>query len=391
MLRLLVCVGGIYSSFLTWALIQERLSTTPYYAVQGEEPRYFRHVIFLNTVQSSFSALAALLYIALRKPAGTSWRAAVGLQNATISASPAAAYRMLTKCFQCAVMASIGSPFGYASLRYIDYPTQILGKSCKLVPVMLMNILLYRRRFALHKYLVVATVTFGISLFMLYAPSSGSGHGKKGAASNSLFGISLLLVNLIVDGAINSTQDEVFVKYKISGTQMMLFMNTFATLVTLTTMLVPLPPIPILNPWSSSSTSATHSELAHALAFIHSHPAVLKDILLFSTVGATGQLFIFDTLENFGSLTLVTITVTRKLFTMLLSLVVFNHTLTPGQWLGVSTVFAGIGIEAYVKRKEGVEKKRQKLKAIKDGARISEGGTPGTVTPVSDKQRIKDL
>lgn len=300
---------------------------------------------------------------------------------------------MLARCFQCALMASVGSPFGYASLRYIDYPTQILGKSCKLVPVMLMNIVLYRRRFALHKYLVVATVTFGISLFMLYAPSSSGGqHGKKGAASNSLFGISLLLVNLIVDGAINSTQDEVFVKYKISGTQMMLFMNTFATLVTLTTMLLPLPSIPFLNHPSSSATSAaSHSGLFNALDFIRSHPAVLKDILLFSTAGATGQLFIFDTLENFGSLTLVTITVTRKLFTMLLSLVVFNHTLTPGQWLGVVTVFAGIGIEAYVKRKEGIEKNRRKLKAIKDGARVSEGGTPGTVTPVTSKQSMKDL
>lgn len=85
MLRLLACVAGIYSSFLTWALIQERLSTTPYYAVDKEAPKFFRHVIFLNTVQSSFSALAALLYIAFRKPAASSWKDAVGLQNAVRS------------------------------------------------------------------------------------------------------------------------------------------------------------------------------------------------------------------------------------------------------------------------------------------------------------------
>ena len=124
-------------------------------------------------------------------------------------------------------MASIGSPFGYAALRYIDYPTQILGKSCKLVPVMLMNILLYRRKFAIHKYVVVATVTLGISLFMLYAPQK-SKHGKSATASNPVLGISLLLVNLLVDGAINSTQDEVFVRYKINGTQMMLWMNALS-------------------------------------------------------------------------------------------------------------------------------------------------------------------
>lgn len=81
--RLMLCVGGIYASFLSWALVQERLSTTPYYA--GEElheaPKYFRHVIFLNTVQSTFSACAALLYIAYRKRAGVSWRDTLGMMN----------------------------------------------------------------------------------------------------------------------------------------------------------------------------------------------------------------------------------------------------------------------------------------------------------------------
>ncbi len=38
---------------------------------------------------------------------------------------------------------------------------------------------------------------------------------------------------------------------------------------------------------------------------------------------------------------------------MLLSVVVYNHTLTPGQWLGAGVVFAGISVEAWVKRKGG--------------------------------------
>lgn len=46
-----------------------------------------------------------------------------------------------------------------------------------------------------------------------------------------------------------------------------------------------------------------------------------------------------------------TVTLTRKMFTMLLSVMVYNHTLTPGQWLGTSVVFAGISVEAWVKRK----------------------------------------
>lgn len=46
-----------------------------------------------------------------------------------------------------------------------------------------------------------------------------------------------------------------------------------------------------------------------------------------------------------------TITLTRKLFTMLLSVIVYKHRLTPGQWSGAAVVFAGISVEAWVKRK----------------------------------------
>jgi len=41
---------------------------------------------------------------------------------------------------------------------------------------------------------------------------------------------------------------------------------------------------------------------------------------------------------------------TRKLFTMLLSVFIYNHRLTPGQWAGAGVVFAGISVEAWVKR-----------------------------------------
>lgn len=36
---------------------------------------------------------------------------------------------------------------------------------------------------------------------------------------------------------------------------------------------------------------------------------------------------------------------------MILSVVVYNHKLTLGQWGGAAVVFAGIGVEAWVKRK----------------------------------------
>jgi drug/metabolite transporter (DMT)-like permease len=66
---------------------------------------------------------------------------------------------------------------------------------------------------------------------------------------------------------------------------------------------------------------------------------------------------------NFSSLVLVTVTVTRKMLTMVLSVLWFGHTLTPMQYLGVGLVFGGIGGEAYVGKRE--KDKKAKAKAQK--------------------------
>jgi UDP-galactose transporter B1 len=101
------------------------------------------------------------------------------------------------------------------------------------------------------------------------------------------------------------------------------------------------------------------------IKFVQLHPQIVVDILTFAISGAVGQIFIFLTLSMHGSLILVTITVTRKLFTMLLSVMWFNHPMTSGQWAGVGLVFGGIGLEAYWSRKAKLLKIETAQKAEK--------------------------
>jgi UDP-galactose transporter B1 len=232
---------------------------------------------------------------------------------------------------------------------------------------MLMNVVLYRRKFSSHKYLVVFLVTAGITVFMSFGNEKPKKTSSSGASEStpyaSLIGIFYLLVNLALDGATNSTQDEIFSRYKLTGQQMMFWINIFCTMLAVGLSVLPLPYIPVIHP-----SSGGQSEFMDALAFIHTHPSVVMPLAQFALTGSLGQLFIFETLQHFGSLTLVyvamlcvvemhsdviirTITLTRKLFTMLLSVVVYNHQLTLGQWLGAAIVFAGISVEAFVKRK----------------------------------------
>jgi solute carrier family 35 (UDP-galactose transporter), member B1 len=211
----------------------------------------------------------------------------------------------------------------------------VLAKSSKLLPVMFLHFVLYRRRFPGYKYLVVAMVTAGVGIFTLFHPVVDT--PTKNVATNSLWGLVLLSVNLLADGFVNSTQDEIFFANRfLTGPQMMLGFNICSTLLTSVYLLVT-----YLFPVGESS------EISMVVSFIRLHPRVSLDILAFAVAGAIGQIFIFLTLSLHGSLILVTITVTRKLFTMLLSVVWFQHPMVMGQWVGVVLVFGGIGLEAH--------------------------------------------
>ncbi|KAI8914318.1 UAA transporter [Gorgonomyces haynaldii] len=316
-LELPICIIGIYACFLTWGIVQEKLTKTLY---GGKRFQYF---IFLNVCQALIASFVSYVYVSIRSKK-------LDALNKSI----------LYKYLQLAVFHCTASPFGYAALKHIDYPTVILGKSCKLVPVMLMNFVIYRRVYPLQKYLIVFLITVGVSMFMLLEPS------KKKRGENSLFGVLLLMTNLLIDGATNATQDQIFKKFKISGTSMMFYMNLFAAMM-MTVFL-------IFNPYSS--------ELQQALLFGTAHPQVFWDVLLFGLCGALGQVFIFHTLENYGSLVLVMVTVTRKMFSLLLSVVLFGHVLSLGQWAAVSVVFSGIFLESRSKN----DKKHTEEEVVKD-------------------------
>ncbi|KDR82614.1 hypothetical protein GALMADRAFT_88091 [Galerina marginata CBS 339.88] len=404
-IRLIVCVSGVYAMFLVWAIAQERFSV-PFDSIDGKSSDKFKSPLFMGTCQSALSSLSALIYILLRRKPTDTLTQSLGLEHVEPSPpttngiaipngiatsnghahhtekhpeKPSTRYSptaLLLRYLQCSVFITSAAPFGFAALSYISYPALVLGKSCKLVPVMLMNVLLYRRKFAPHKYLVVFMVTTGITVFMVMGDAKkGKAHGTakdKGSANGealspyaNLIGIAYLLINLALDGAVNSTQDEIFTRHKVTGQQMMFWINIFCTILTTALSVLPLPYIPVIHP-----SEGGQPELIGALNFIREHPSIITPLAQFALTGALGQLFIFETLQHFGSLTLVTITLTRKLFTMLLSVVVYNHKLSKGQWFGAAVVFAGISVEAFVKRKDVhakrviQEKEKAKIKSL---------------------------
>jgi UDP-galactose transporter B1 len=286
-----------------------------------------------------------------------------------------------------AITNSLASPFGYAALGYIDYITFILAKSCKLLPVMLLQLTVFRKRYPLYKYMVVVLVTLGVAIFTLHHPSVASKaakHSNKTAAaasSGTAWGLLLLGVNLLFDGVFNSTQDYIFATYKpYSGPQMMCAQNILAVAFNLAYLVIA-PRLASTQLGAFFSLPRT-DELGDALAFVQRHPQVGIDVLAFSVCGAFGQVFIFYTLATFSSLLLVTVNVTRKMLTMVLSVLWFGHKLTGMQWFGVALVFGGIGGEAVMNRREKLEKERRAKNRI-----LSEKGQERKVEEETRKEK----
>ena len=239
---------------------------------------------------------------------------------------------------------------------------------------MFLHLTIFRKRYPLYKYAVVLLVTIGVATFTVYHP----GTSKKAAASTSsgrsLYGLLLLFINLLLDGLTNTTQDHLFgspdIYSRYTGPQMMVAQNFLSTVLTVAYLLV--------MPYVSSNSAllsilpvpvapSAGTELSSALSFLSRHPEALKDVLAFCACGAVGQVFIFYTLSRFSSLLLVTVTVTRKMLTMLLSVFWFGHSLSRGQWLGVLLVFGGVAAEGVVQRREKKAKERAKAASQKKG------------------------
>ncbi|KAL6827067.1 UAA transporter [Trichoderma sp. SZMC 28015] len=349
LVQLVTAVAGIYASFLTWAFLQEKLTTKAY--GPADAPEVWHFPVFLNTIQSLFAAAVGFVYLLASTPKGA----------AVPPIFPSR--RILGPLALVAVTNSLASPFGYASLAHIDYITFLLAKSCKLLPVMFLHITIFRKRYPIYKYLVVAAVTLGVAVFTLH---SGRKHKKstRSEEANVSWGLLLLGINLLFDGLTNSTQDYIFQTFRpFSGPQMMCANNIMSTVVTSLYLLgSPALVSTGIGEWLGMDVAGSAGELNAAIEFMTKYPAVWKDVLGFAACGALGQVFIFYTLSTFSSVLLVTVTVTRKMFTMILSVVAFGHRLTQMQWLGVTLVFGGIGVEAAIARKEKMDKEAAKAK-----------------------------
>ena len=297
--QFLLCVAMIYSAYLTQGKVSEVLSKQRY----GEQQVRFERMDALV----GFQCIACFV-----------WAALLGLvteRGTKEKMPPVKDYALI------GITNVVGPVCGVYALKNISYPAQVLAKSCKSVPIMFAGALLYAKKYKTLEYVSALAIGGGVGLFAILS-------GKKEAGvsdQNPALGYTLVLVNLILDSFTNTGQDEIKRSYpKTSSLHMMCWTNFWGGLYYAVYFFF---------------LSSTGMEV---ISFCIEHPAAAQQLAAFCLCGALGQLAIFYSISQFGSLVTSIVCTTRKFFSILYSVIRHGDVLTFGQWAAVALVFAGL-------------------------------------------------
>ncbi|XP_030751142.1 solute carrier family 35 member B1 homolog [Sitophilus oryzae] len=214
------------------------------------------------------------------------------------------------------------------ALQWVSYPTQVVGKSAKPIPVMLLGVLLGRKSYPLRKYVFVFLIVFGIIIFMLKEKASKSASEEGGFDTGEL----LLCLSLVMDGITGAVQERIRAESKPSGIQMMRSANGWSSLSLIFVILI-------------------SSEVFEFIKFANKFPSIYYNLLSIGVLSAVGQLFLYSMVSDFGPLAVSIVTTTRKFFTVLGSVIIFGNSLTVTQWSGAIIVFVALFLDAYFSKK----------------------------------------
>ncbi|TKR77520.1 hypothetical protein L596_018476 [Steinernema carpocapsae] len=314
-LILALCASGIIVCYSLSSLLQEEITQGKY--APGDKFTFTQTLVFVQCLVNTIVAF---------------------LGRATNSDAPDTVPRHLYALSAGSYL--LAMIFSNQALRYIPYPTQVLGKSCKPIPIMVFGVLFAHKSYNFRKYLTVLTIVIGVAMF-LYKDQKAVAHGH---AFEIGYGEILLLASLAMDGTTGAVQDRIRHHYQTNKWSLMLNMNMFSLLFAI---------VPVFR------------EVQGFLAFVQKYPNIPYQILILSMCACIGQCFIFKTVTDFGPLTCSIITTTRKLFTIIASVVLFNHPMSQRQILGTSVVFAALLFDAIDSKKSHAAKSKEAEKLLK--------------------------
>lgn len=214
----------------------------------------------------------------------------------------------------------------------VSFPVVTLAKSGKMVPVMIGSLLLGGASYTLREYAAVLAIIGGTCIVSM------GGKKSSGGASSTL-GILFIVLSLTCDGITGGMQNRLKKRSAELGVKAKPYDLMFWTNVYMAV--------------TAALFALFLGEFNTGLGFCSQNPVIFEKILKFALCSAVGQSFIFYTISNFDPLVCTTITTTRKVFSVLLSIFINGHQLSPQGWFGIAMASSGILSELQDKGSKG--------------------------------------
>ena len=291
---------------------------------------------FLTLVELTLFALFALLERAVRQPT---------------AASPLQHTAPLRYHGYVAVAMTASRGLTNVSLQHLNYPTQVIFKSMKLLSVMAASLCLLRQTFHPAEYgsalcLVVSAVLFSYGDYQVSADSDAfqqsAGVDRAAPPLPSLaaslhVGVVIVLLSLVADAFHATTQDGLMRAQHASTLETMLFTNAFSSLLALLVVL-------------------GTGELLPALAFCVQHPMTVPLFLLRAAIIYAGVLCFLLLLKAHGAVTATAVTTVRKILSVILSFLLFPKGWSRLYAYGFLAFCTGLGLSIWLSGRDKPDK-----------------------------------
>mmetsp|Transcript_9848 Transcript_9848/g.18531 ORF Transcript_9848/g.18531 Transcript_9848/m.18531 type:complete len:396 (+) Transcript_9848:448-1635(+) len=313
-LKLLFCCIGIYSAYLIYGSLQEDVFT--YTSTNSKvDLGPFTYIWFVQV----FEALANTV-------TGYIGRYVTCTPDEIQKTKPNEKYFFFSGCSQVSSKALTSLSLNSG----LSFPLATMAKSGKMAPVMIGQLVLGGSRYSTRDYLQVGAIIVGTAMLGL-----SKAKGDHGMAHSTSLGVIFIVASLIMDGITGGLQkrlkrDTLEAGNPLKGYDFMFYTNTYMLFVAL-------------------SVSNINGDLVNGTRYCLQDPNICSLILKFCVCSAIGQSFIFYTIASFDPLVCSTITTTRKIVSVFLSIFYKGHVMNTQAWCGVFLACVGILSEVQAK------------------------------------------
>jgi len=332
-LQLLFGAGGIYASFLYYGSLQEDV-----FRYESEDGTKFTSVWFLQVLESAANVIVGTAALVIMGLTGT------GAGDDTDGSSKwwGGTRNLPKKPFLSSGFSQVCSK-GFTSLALangLSFPVATLAKSGKMAPVMIGSLVLGGATYGLREYVQVLAIIAGTAILSMSK--------KKSAASDSTpLGVIFILLALVMDGITGGVQKRLLADMKRAQVtpqpyDLMTFTNLFMMM------------FAVIISFAMGDFTQGFDYCAH-------NPKVFSLIWKFSICSAIGQSFIFYTVARFDPLVCSTVTTTRKIFSVMLSILFKGHHIPTQGWAGLALAIGGIVSEVVNKVQGGHKRMKSKI------------------------------